>query len=121
MYGPHASDHHMVAFAKSEGPGLHHSSWDVGRFDDVGQGAEHMKAKGFGHGWGVGRHVLGSNYFYYVQDPWGSWAEYSYDIDFAPADVEWPATDHPLEDSFYIWGPTVPDDFVVNREQPRTA
>jgi hypothetical protein len=64
---------------------------------------------------------VGSNYFYYVQDPWGSWAEYSHDIDFVPADVEWPATDHPLEDSFYIWGPTVPDDFVVNREQSQTA
>ncbi len=121
LHGPHASDHHLLAFAKSEAPGLHHSSWDVGRFDDVGLGAELMKAKGYGHGWGVGRHVLGSNYFYYVQDPWGSWAEYSYDIDFVPADVDWPAADHPPEDSFYIWGPTVPDDFIVNREQPRTA
>jgi catechol 2,3-dioxygenase-like lactoylglutathione lyase family enzyme len=121
MYGPHASDHHMVAFAKSEAPGLHHSSWDVGRFDDVGLGAELMRAKGYDHGWGVGRHVLGSNYFYYVQDPWGSWAEYSYDIDFVPADVEWPAADHPPEDSFYIWGPTVPDDFIVNREPPRAG
>ena len=121
LHGPHASDHHLLAFAKSEAPGLHHSSWDVGRFDDVGLGAELMKAKGYGHGWGVGRHVLGSNYFYYVQDPWGSWAEYSYDIDFVPADVDWPAADHPPEDSFYIWGPTVPDDFIVNREQARTA
>ena len=121
MYGPHASDHHMVAFAKSDAPGLHHSSWDVGSIDDVGLGAEQMRTKGYTHGWGVGRHVLGSNYFHYVQDPWGSWAEYSYDIDFVPADVEWPAADHPAEDSFYIWGPSVPDDFVVNREQPRAA
>jgi catechol 2,3-dioxygenase-like lactoylglutathione lyase family enzyme len=121
MYGPHASDHHMVAFAKSEAPGLHHSSWDVGSIDDVGLGAEQMRGKGYTHGWGVGRHVLGSNYFHYVQDPWGSWAEYSHDIDFVPADVEWPAADHPAEDSFYVWGPSVPDDFIVNREQPRAA
>ena len=121
MHGPHGSDHHMIAFAKSEGPGLHHSSWDVGRFDDVGLGAELMKGKGYDHGWGVGRHVVGSNYFYYVQDPWGSWAEYSYDIDFIPADVDWAAADHPPEDSFYVWGPKVPDDFVTNREQRRTA
>ena len=121
MHGPHASDHHMIAFAKSGSPGLHHSSWDVGHFNDVGLGAERMKASGYIHGWGVGRHVLGSNYFYYVQDPWGSWAEYSYDIDFVPADVEWLAADHPPEDSFYIWGPTVPDDFIVNHEQAQTA
>ena len=121
LHGPHASDHHLVAFAKSGAPGLHHSSWDVGHFNDVGLGAERMKASGYTHGWGVGRHVLGSNYFYYVQDPWGSWAEYSYDIDFVPADLDWPAADHPPEDSFYIWGPSVPEDFIVNHEQPRTA
>ena len=121
MHGPHASDHHLVAFAKSSAPGYHHSSWDVGRFDDVGLGAETMKIAGYTHGWGVGRHVLGSNYFYYVQDPWGSWAEYSYDIDFVPVDIDWAAADHPPEDSFYIWGPTVPDDFIVNREAPAPA
>ena len=91
LHGPHASDHHVLAFAKSNAPGLHHSSWDVGSLDEVGLGAELMKTHGYTKGWGVGRHVLGSNYFYYVQDPWGSWAEYSFDIDFVPADVEWPA------------------------------
>ena len=121
MHGPHASDHHVLAFAKSGAPGLHHSSWDVGTLDDVGLGAELMKAQGYEKGWGVGRHVLGSNYFYYVQDPWRSWAEYSFDIDFVPESVDWPAADHPPEDSFYIWGPTVPDDFVVNHEQPEAA
>jgi catechol 2,3-dioxygenase-like lactoylglutathione lyase family enzyme len=117
LHGAHASDHHLIAFAKSDAPGLHHSSWDVGSIDDVGLGAELMKAQGYTKGWGVGRHVLGSNYFYYVQDPWGSWAEYSFGIDFVPADVDWPAGDHPPEDSFYIWGPPVPDDFVVNHER----
>jgi catechol 2,3-dioxygenase-like lactoylglutathione lyase family enzyme len=121
MHGPHASDHHMIAFAKSHAPGLHHSSWDVASFDEVGLGAERMRAEGYAKGWGVGRHVLGSNYFHYVQDPWGSFAEYSFDIDFVPADVDWPAADHPPEDSFYVWGPAVPDDFVVNHEAPAPA
>lgn len=116
LHAPHASDHHVLAFAKSSAPGLHHSSWDVESLDDVGLGAELMKIRGYAKGWGVGRHVLGSNYFYYVQDPWGSWAEYSHGIDFVPADVEWAAADHPPEDSFYIWGPAVPDDFIVNHE-----
>ena len=116
MHAPHASDHHLVAFAKSSAPGLHHSSWDVGSIDDIGLGAELMRSRGYDKGWGVGRHVLGSNYFYYVQDPWGSWAEYSFGIDFVAADVDWPAADHPPEDSFYVWGPPVPDDFTVNRE-----
>jgi len=51
-----------------------------------------------------------------VRDPWGSFAEYSAGIDFIPADVEWRAADHPLADSFYVWGPPPPDYFVVNHE-----
>lgn len=116
MHGAHASDHHMLAFAKSTGPGLHHSSWVVDSIDQIGLGMQHMADCGYVRGWGVGRHVIGSNYFCYVQDPWGSFAEYSHDIDFVPVDVDWPAADHPLEDSFYVWGPPPPDDFVVNHE-----
>ncbi len=116
LHGAHASDHHMLAFAKSDGPGLHHSSWDVATIDDVGLGMQQMADRGHAHGWGVGRHVIGSNYFRYVRDPWGSFAEYSYDIDFIPADVEWPAGDYAPEDSFYVWGPPVPDDFRINHE-----
>lgn len=116
LHGVHGSDHHLVAFAKAAGPGLHHSSWDVGSIDDVGCGAEQMRAAGFDRGWGLGRHVLGSNYFHYVRDPWGSYAEYSFDIDFVPHDLEWPAADHPQHDSLYVWGPALPDDFITNHE-----
>jgi len=116
LHGAHGSDHHLIAMAKSDGPGLHHTSWDVGSIDEVGRGMEQMLASGFKRGWGVGRHVLGSNYFYYVRDPWGSYAEYSFDIDYVPGDFDWRAGDHPPEDSFYAWGPAVPEDFVVNLE-----
>jgi len=116
LHGAHGSDHHMLAFAKSDGPGLHHSSWEVATIDDVGLGMQQMADCGYAHGWGVGRHVIGSNYFRYVRDPWGSFAEYSYDIDFIPAEYDWPTADHPPEDSFYVWGPPPPDDFVVNHE-----
>jgi catechol 2,3-dioxygenase-like lactoylglutathione lyase family enzyme len=116
MHGAHASDHHMLAFAKSGGPGFHHSSWQVDSIDEVGIGMDTMIGHGHTRGWGVGRHVIGSNYFAYVQDPWGSFAEYSYDIDFVPADLDWKAADHAPEDSFYVWGPPPPDYFIVNHE-----
>ena len=118
IHTPHGSDHHLVAFAKSHAPGLHHSSWDVASIDEVGQGAEQMREAGWGQGWGVGRHVLGSNHFHYVRDPWGSYAEYSSGIDFVPPDLDWPAADHPPADSFYVWGPPPPEDFVTNYEVP---
>jgi len=60
--------------------------------------------------------VLGSNYFRYVRDPWGSYAEYSFDIDFIPSGYDWPSADYPPEDSLYVWGPDVPEDFVRNYE-----
>jgi catechol 2,3-dioxygenase len=116
LHGIHGSDHHMIAVARSNAPGHHHFSWDVGSVDEIGAGAMHMLDKGFAKGWGLGRHVLGSNFFHYVQDPWGSFCEYSADIDFVPSDYDWPADDHPPEDSFYVWGPNVPADFVHNYE-----
>jgi catechol 2,3-dioxygenase len=118
LHAPHGSDHHVVAFAKSSAPGYHHSSWDVGSLEDVGLGGTQMAALGHTRGWGPGRHVLGSNYFWYVQDPWGSFAEYSADIDYVPAGTTWGAADHPPQDAFYLWGPAPPDDFVVNHEAP---
>ena len=116
MHGIHGSDHHMIALAKSGGPGLHHLSWDVGSFHEVGLGAMQMADRGFSAGWGVGRHVLGSNYFHYVRDPWGSYSEYSCDIDYIPVEMDWEGQSHPVENSFYLWGPEPPKDFAFNHE-----
>ncbi len=116
LHGVHGSDHHMLAFAHSDAPGLHHLSWDVGSIDDIGRGAMHMLGKGYSKGWGLGRHVIGSNYFHYVRDPWGSFSEYSADIDYVPVSCDWQGGDHPPEDSFYVWGPNPPDDFTHNYE-----
>jgi catechol 2,3-dioxygenase-like lactoylglutathione lyase family enzyme len=116
LHGPHGSDHHLLALVGSTHRGLHHISWDVGSFQEVGLGSAQMMRAGYKEGWGVGRHVLGGNYFYYARDPWGSYCEYSADIDFIPADCDWPAAQHAPEDSFYLWGPDVPPELVSNLE-----
>jgi catechol 2,3-dioxygenase-like lactoylglutathione lyase family enzyme len=116
MHGGHGSDHHLVAFAQSNGCGMHHSAWTVESIDEIGLGSERMIQAGYSRGWGIGRHVLGSNYFRYVRDPWGSYAEYSFDIDFVPATPEWEIWSPPPENSLYIWGPEVPEDFIHNYE-----
>ena len=118
MHAPHGSDHHVLAFAKSSHAGFHHASWDVDTVGDVGLGAMRMAEGGYAKGWGLGRHVLGSNYFHYVQDPWGSFSEYSCDIDYIPADTRWESGEHPPEDSLYLWGPDVPEIFTTNYEAP---
>jgi len=106
----------MVAFAKSEAPGHHHFSWDVDSISSIGLGATQMLEKGYDRGWGLGRHVLGSNYFHYVRDPWGSYSEYSADIDYVPSNCDWDAQDHDAGDSIYVWGPNMPSDFIQNFE-----
>lgn len=121
LHGRHGSDHHMVAFVKSTQPGIHHTSWDVSTIHEVGLGAMQMADRGFSQGWGLGRHVLGSNYFHYVRDPWGSYAEYSCDMDYIGKDSGWVASDHEDEDAFYVWGPQPPADFSVNQEAPKKA
>ncbi|MFM0304232.1 VOC family protein [Paraburkholderia sediminicola] len=117
IHAPHGGDHHLLAFAVSSGPALHHLSWDVPTVEEVGLGYMQMAAAGYADGWGVGRHVLGSNYFYYVQDPWGSFSEFSATMDYIPASADWVAQDHQPEDGFYLWGPDLPAAFFVNSEQ----
>jgi catechol 2,3-dioxygenase-like lactoylglutathione lyase family enzyme len=118
MHGAHGSDHHLVAFAKSDARGFHHCSWDVASMNDVGLGAMQMADAGHTAGWGLGRHVLGSNYFHYVRDPWGSYSEYSNDIDYIPADSTWQASHVSPDNGFYLWGPPPPADFAFNYESP---
>lgn len=116
MHGPHGSDHHLIALAQSSGYGMHHSAWVVRSIDEIGLGAERMKEGGYSEGWGIGRHVLGSNYFQYIRDPWGSYAEYSFDIDHVPASDEWEVWTPSPENSLFMWGPNPPSDFVTNYE-----
>ena len=118
MHAKHGCDHHLIAFAKSQHKGIHHTSWDVPSIDDVGLAQAQMRKAGHTQQWGVCRHVLGSNYFCYTRDPWGSWWEHSCHIDYVPAGTRWDAGDHPPEDSLYLWGPDMPPNFIENVERP---
>lgn len=116
MHAHGGSDHHIFGFIKSDKPGFHHASFEVANVDEIGIGACRMLDQGYGDGWGFGRHVIGSNFFHYVRDPWNSMAEYFCDIDYIPADMDWKPTNYPAEDSLYVWGPKPPEAFGVNFE-----
>jgi catechol 2,3-dioxygenase-like lactoylglutathione lyase family enzyme/predicted enzyme related to lactoylglutathione lyase len=110
------SDHHVVAFAKSPGVGFHHASFQVHDPDEVGRGGRALLAKANRGDWGFGRHTIGSNFFHYIQDPWGSWFEYYSDMDHIDDYSLWTPTNYAMEDSLASWGPEVPTDFVHNYE-----
>jgi catechol 2,3-dioxygenase len=116
LHGIHGSDHHMLALALSPAPGFHHASWGVDSINEVGLGAMQMADRGYNAGWGLLRHVLGSNFSHYVRDPWGSYFEYTCDIDYIPKDCDWLAGHYKPEDSIYLWGPNLPPDFILNSE-----
>jgi catechol 2,3-dioxygenase-like lactoylglutathione lyase family enzyme len=111
-----ATDHHTIAFAKSSHRGFHHASYEVGSFDEIGVGAMWLQSRGCKAGWGVGRHAIGSNLFYYARDPWGSYAEYFYDMDYIPEDAMWEPRAWDVRHAVYCWGPDMPPDFIENKE-----
>src|SRR5262245_32820484 len=116
FHGAAGGDHHIFGFITSDRPGFHHASFEVANVDEIGMGACNLLAKGYRDGWGVGRHVIGSNFFHYVRDPWGSLVEYFTDLDVIPSDGSWQAKNWPVEDALYVWGPAVPEDFGRNFE-----
>ena len=110
------SEHHVVAFAKSPGVGFHHASFQVADPDEVGRGGRALVEKAGKGDWGFGRHTIGSNFFHYIQDPWGSWFEYYSDMDHIDDYSLWTPTNYGMEDSLANWGPRPPHDFVHNYE-----
>jgi catechol 2,3-dioxygenase-like lactoylglutathione lyase family enzyme len=105
-------DHHVFGLIQSTHPGLHHSSWEVTNFDQIAVGARTMQEKGHQEGWGLGRHTLGSNLFHYIRDPWGSWIEYSADMD--RITEAWTASEWEIPPA--VWCPMPPEMFLTNLE-----
>lgn len=115
------SDHHVLAFAQSPAVGFHHASFQVADPDQVGRGGRALVGNAGKGDWGFGRHTIGSNFFHYIQDPWGSWFEYYSDIDHIDDYELWQPTNYGMEDALANWGPPVPKDFVHNYEVEREA
>ncbi|MFG2095747.1 VOC family protein [Streptomyces sp. NPDC048612] len=108
-----STDHHNVLVQQAPIPFLHHSSWQVDDVDEVGRGATRMLAgHPERHVWGLGRHHVGSNFFWYLKDPAGNFSEYFADMDCIVDDQLW--TPRVWEDarSLYNWGPPVPPSFL---------
>lgn len=113
------SDHHTLAMASSDRPGLHHLSWEMGNVDQLRMRAEHMLKAGYRDGWGLGRHIYGSNYFHYIRDPWMGLHEFFWDIDYIPGDAKWEIeTAEASHESLFQWATSEPPaDFLLNYEK----
>ena len=108
-----STDHHNVLIQKAPVSLLHHTSWQVDDVDEVGRGASAMLAKDPArHAWGLGRHHIGSNFFYYLKDPAGNFSEYYSDMDCIVDDALWTAQDWHDSRALWSWGPPPPPSFL---------
>ena len=108
-------DHHIFGFIASSHPGFHHASFEVPSIDAIALGADRMRSRGRDAGWGLGRHTIGSNFFHYNPDPWGSWIEWFSDID--QVDDSWVAGEWEVPP--HLWGAPPPEAFLANLEPQR--
>jgi catechol 2,3-dioxygenase-like lactoylglutathione lyase family enzyme len=105
-----STDHHNLLIQPSPVAFLHHAAWEVDDVDEVGRGAMRMlEGHAERHVWGLGRHFIGSNFFWYLRDPAGNFSEYYSDLDIITDDQLWtPGTWEPSLRALYAWGPDVP-------------
>ena len=99
---------------------MHHLSFEVGDIDEIELGAQTLLRAGYKDGFGLGRHVGGSNYFHYIRDPWNSLVEYFWDIDIIPEDDSgWVPMNVTPEELTAVWASTPPPpEFAMNFELP---
>ena len=62
--------------------------------------------------WGLGRHNIGGNFFWYLRDPAGNFAEYYSDLDVIADDLRWSPEIFSGRGSLCAWGPPAPPSFL---------
>ena len=72
--------------------------------DDGRPGSPHM--------WGMGRHAIGSNWFWYLREPSGTFVEYTADIDRITSQDLYVPKEWPGHEYLYAAGPPPPPQFI---------
>jgi len=105
--GDTPADHHTLVIVGAIEERYEHSAYEVIDLDALGQGYQVLRAQGYRHVWGIGRHVLGSQLFDYWRDPNGFELEHYTDGDLFTADAE--TTYSPFDmGSLWAWGDDLP-------------
>ena len=101
------ADHHTLVLVGAIEEKYEHSAYEVVDLDALGQGQQVLRARGYRHMWGIGRHHFGSQLFDYWVDPDGFEYEHYTDGDMFTAERE---TEYsPLTfGSLWAWGQDAP-------------
>ncbi|MGQ4617143.1 VOC family protein [Nocardia sp. R7R-8] len=108
-----SADHHNLLIQHAPVNFLHHTAWEVDDVDEVGRGATAMlEGHPERHVWGLGRHHIGSNFFWYLKDPAGNFSEYYSDLDCIIDDQLWTPETFEGARGLFNWGPPPPPSFL---------
>ena len=99
------------AWSAPRGPVHHHTSWQVNDVDEVGRGAAGCYRRPGPARLGPGQHNVGGNFFWYLRDPAGNYAEYYSDLDIITEQLRWDAHEWGARESVCAWGPPPPRGF----------
>lgn len=109
-----STDHHNLLVQPAPVQLLHHTAWQVDDVDEIGRGAHALLAADpRRHVWGLGRHHVGSNFFWYLKDPAGNFTEYYADLDCIVDDQLWTPGVWDGAKALYSWAPPVPPSFLA--------
>lgn len=96
------NDHHnLFLISRANRNAFDHASFEVENFDMVMMGGKFMKAAGWEPDTAPGRHILGSNYYWYFRNPCGGNTEYFADMD--RMDDNWEPRIWEESPGFSIW------------------
>jgi len=96
-------EHHCFAVFRAPKAGLDHHSYETSGWMDIRDWADRMGDLRVPLWWGPGRHGVGNNLFFMVEDPDGSKVELSAELEVCPADQppgEWEHGERALN----LWG-----------------
>ena len=81
-------DHHTLFLIQAPKLGLQHFTFHFAGANEILKAGFELVNKGYSSMWGPGRHVLGSNYFWYFNSPFGGLLELDADMDLHDDDWE---------------------------------
>ena len=105
--------HHNLAVQGAPVPFVHHIAFEVDSVDEVVRGGSAMVQSDPGRQvWGVGRHAIGSNWFWYLREPGGTFIEYTADIDRISRQDLYRPKEWAGHEFLYSFGPPPPREFL---------
>jgi catechol 2,3-dioxygenase-like lactoylglutathione lyase family enzyme len=75
------NEHHTLFLIQAPAVGLQHFTFHYAGINEVLKGGWEFQRLGYKSFWGPGRHILGSNYFWYFNSPFGGLIEFDADMD----------------------------------------